>query len=524
MTSLSSILNSPATDSRAGGHPPTPEQLDFIEAIRTTNQSLLLDAVAGSGKTTTLVMAIGELPAELSILALAFNTKIKDELASRLPSNAECLTMNGLGHRAWCAFTHRRNMRVDPYKVGTLTSDLCKSDPDLRNYWGSVKDIVGKAKSEGIVPQKSAEKHNLKSLLPDNKETWLWLVSKFDCLDSDLSPQIAINMAREVLTQSIDLAYEGTIDFDDQVYMTVVANAPIRQYSIVFVDEAQDLSPLQHEILARCVGKGRLIAVGDPHQSIYGFRGAAAQSIPMLVKRFNLERKRLTFSFRCGKSIIKKAQRYVPHIQAPAAAAEGTVSTFTEWRLTDLKPNSTILCRNVAPLVGLAFKLVRNGISANLNGADIGAPIKKAAKKISGTTIEQVYNSIKSWELAEQTKAANDLEKLSRIEDIAESLRAICTVGQIKSAGDLQSTLDNLFDRKGGSILLSSIHKAKGLEWDTVYFLDPDRIPSKYATRAAEANPDCLWMVGQENNLAYIAITRAKKTLTYLSMGGLIND
>ena len=67
-------------------------------------------------------------------------------------------------------------------------------------------------------------------------------------------------------------------------------------------------------------------------------------------------------------------------------------------------------------------------------------------------------------------------------------------------------------------VTLSTIHKAKGMEWSRVYFLDSWRLPSKFARIAAEdGNPEAL---RQENNLSYVAITRAKHELIYIDMKG----
>jgi hypothetical protein len=82
-----------------------------------------------------------------------------------------------------------------------------------------------------------------------------------------------IELVETVLTDSIRLAYEGQIDFDDQIYMPTLFGGTFPRFPLVMVDEAQDLSPLNHAMLEKLV-TSRLIAVGDPFQSIYGFRGA----------------------------------------------------------------------------------------------------------------------------------------------------------------------------------------------------------------------------------------------------------
>jgi len=82
-----------------------------------------------------------------------------------------------------------------------------------------------------------------------------------------------------------------------------------------------------------------------------------------------------------------------------------------------------------------------------------------------------------------------------------------------KDTRDLVDLLGSMFsDSNGGgngTILLSTIHKAKGREWDTVFILGEERYqPSKYAKQP--------WMMTQENNLKYVATTRAKNTLVHI--------
>jgi superfamily I DNA/RNA helicase len=74
------------------------------------------------------------------------------------------------------------------------------------------------------------------------------------------------------LAINIEQAFRGIIDFDDQIYMPTLFGGSWPQFPLVMIDEAQDLSPINHAMLSKLV-KHRLIAVGDPYQSIYGFRG-----------------------------------------------------------------------------------------------------------------------------------------------------------------------------------------------------------------------------------------------------------
>ena len=96
--------------------------------------------------------------------------------------------------------------------------------------------------------------------------------------------------------------------------------------------------------------------------------------------------------------------------------------------------------------------------------------------------------------------------------DRAESLRSVISFGEVTDAGQLRQAIDLLFSRTEGQVTLSTIHKAKGLEWDAVLHLDPWRVPSKWAKVAAERGGDPV-QLQQEMNLRYVCETRTRDLL-----------
>ena len=83
-----------------------------------------------------------------------------------------------------------------------------------------------------------------------------------------------------------------------------------------------------------------------------------------------------------------------------------------------------------------------------------------------------------------------------------------CLCEEVDTVKELRSLISNIFSDEVKGILLSTIHKAKGLENDKIFFLAPELIPSKYATQP--------WQYEQEQNLFYVCITRAKTSLVYV--------
>jgi DNA helicase-2/ATP-dependent DNA helicase PcrA len=102
------------------------------------------------------------------------------------------------------------------------------------------------------------------------------------------------------------------------------------RFPLVMVDEAQDLSPLNHAMLRKLV-TARLIAVGDPYQSIYAFRGAMTSSMARLREEFNMHEMTLSVSFRCPRQVVRRAWFRVPFMKWFEQAEEGHVEALSEW-------------------------------------------------------------------------------------------------------------------------------------------------------------------------------------------------
>ncbi len=144
-------------------------------------------------------------------------------------------------------------------------------------------------------------------------------------------------------------------------------------------------------------------------------------------------------------------------------------------------------------------------------GRDIGRGLIGLVKKLapdSGTGIDLLLGKLLEWQEREemQARANEQLAKLDSIADRAECIRASIGGSEARTSGELVTVLEQLFERQSGQITLSSIHRAKGLEWDLVLHLDPWRIPSKWA----RADPG---LMEQEFNLLYVAETRTKGVL-----------
>lgn len=501
-------------------HSPTAEQEAIRRAYLDSPLSIMVNAYAGTGKTSTLELLSKEI--SIPALALAFNVLIKKELESRFPNNFTVKTFNGLGHGAWGSAIGKR-CEVDDRKVGKLVTEIAKAEGLTLSTeaWNGVRALVDSARMSGLVPSIFPQK----GLVHDTPETW-------QELNSGLFPECEYpDLARAVLCQSIKLAMQGKIDYDDQIYMSCLFGGSFPRFPLILVDEAQDLSPLNHLMVKKCAGPtGRLIVVGDRKQAIYAFRGADSTSMDSLkALRPEWIELPLTTTFRCAKSIVARQQEHAPGYNAFHTSPEGEVLHWWKeedpaWDWGDVKEvalqgHIAVLCRNNAPLLSLAFKLIRAGVGCHMRGREIGKGLVALSKKIlKDDTLprEECLTLVDDW-MAREThlaQANNKDAKVAAVTDRGECLLAVLEHPSVETAGQLRRALETLFAKDTG-VTLSTIHKSKGLEWETVLVLDPWRIPSKFAQREASLGNTA--RIEQEYNLRYVAETRAKRTLIFVN-------
>jgi len=457
-------------------HPPTDEQTSILDLLSTDGPNLMINALAGTGKTNTLER-IEKVTKAKPILYLVFAVKNKTEAEEKMLSTTTVRNFNGLGHRIWAqAVSH--NLSLNKKKIQDLTVELIKSAPKnvAGPMWDSLWSVVAgvnMAKALGYVPE---GKYPDAKRLCSQTELHMALEEQPDDLISD--------MIDEVLTKSIALAYKGVIDFNDQLYMPALFGGKFPTFPLVMVDEDQDLNPVQWMMVDKLCRQSRLVGVGDPWQNIYGFRGAKADGMKVAVSKYKMEQRSLSVSFRCPEQIVRNAQWRVPHYRWHKPG--GHVEILRSLSPASIPDDAGIICRNNAPLFKVALNLLASGRSVAVAGSDIGPKVVGLMKKLgpSDTPQAHVMGLIDDWEsekLAKESTTASDM---------AQCMRVFAQYGS-----DLSSAMDvarHMFNQ-AGSIQLLTGHKAKGMEYEQVYHLDPHLI------RTDE----------QDLNLRYVVQTRS---------------
>lgn len=488
---------------QVGPNPPTDEQVAIIDAAINSHDNLLINALAGAAKTSTLVM-IANQPSmqKVSTLCVAFNKKIQLEMQSRLPSNCVAMTLHSLGCRVWGQAIGRRT-NINSKKTFQILDELLKKErkdvqEEVRENFSDLMKLIGSAKNSGFVPESSPHRPTLR--LYDKDEDY------FLTLDEELPHSIEY-MLIKALNESIKLSFAGNIDFDDMIYMPTVFPSKFPQYPLTMVDESQDLSTLNHAMLEQMVGNNRLFAVGDPFQAIYGFRGAHESSMQLLQHRFNMREMRLTTSFRCPTAVVEAARWRAPLMNGPSWAKAGCVQALKEWSVDDLPQDAVIICRNNAPLYRTAIRLLMNGRFPQLIGNDIGKTILKTLKKLGPGEMrsEQIYEAI---DVAEMRKVSRTREHAKdSVRDFFACLRLFVPRGE--TLDEVIAYADYIINTEG-PIRLMTGHKSKGLEFPNVFILDKQlcRLDSE----------------GQDKNVLYVMQTRSQENLTYITSETFISN
>jgi DNA helicase-2/ATP-dependent DNA helicase PcrA len=473
----------------------------FTHIQEEKNPSLLISAVPGSGKTTTLIEAIRRAP-EKNILALAFSTKIVSGLRNKLPDTINIRTLNSLGNKTLCKYMCvevNRNKLYNELKKRRVGKNFC-----------SVLALCKYAKIHGIVPE-DVKKQPAFVLLEDNIQNWEELANFYTIHFNKL----IYLQARKLLTWNYDIAYTGHIDFDDQILIPVIYNLHFTTYDLIAVDEVQDLNELQLKMLqASLRSGGRVIGVGDPKQSIYGFRGATIHSMENFAKYFKCNFLPLHTCYRCSKKVIEHAQTLNIKIKAKADAPMGSVIYSSSWTIDSIKVNSCILCRTNAPLLYIATKFIQKKRPVQILGTKICTTLQKTIVHITGGKSIPIKIFLFKLQVHCKVLLEHSPEREGGLTDLEETFQALSK--GLQNTRELRNLITNLFKTNNSKTIFSSIHKAKGLEWENVYILDAHLLPSKYAKTS--------WAIEQENNMHFVAITRALKNLTYISTNFLQED
>lgn len=476
----------------------TQQQLNVLETVSQSG-SFAFRARAGSSKTTMLQAWSNA--CKKSGSAISFSDSTTKELLKKLSSRFPAKTFHTTGLAALKG--NAKSITLDKSKIFSIVKTLAEENDIPFELQSEIRSLAIMAKTYGIQPDFAGPE----GLTPNEPIVWEELANTYDIEFSDEILHWAINT---VNLSNQAFKKDGIIDFDDMLYCAIIYPHRFTRQNIILADEVQDFNTLQHTMLRRCLlPGGRIIAAGDDRQAIYGFRGALSNSYQDLVDTFSMQERPLTISFRCPKEVILCAQQYVPDIEAAPSNIQGAVLYPFSLSLSEIP--KTVLCRNNAPLMRLALALLGRGRTVEIAGRDLGQNLIKLTKRITKKNLStpEFLDRLTRWK--EKEIARYPRRKNSVIEK-AQVLGALASAHT--DLEGMQKHLEKLYpnanskDYRPADVHLSTIHRAKGREWPNVLFLDSYLI-GKHAEQK--------WEIIQEENLAYVGITRAQRELTFIT-------
>ena len=486
--------------------------------------SKIVNSVAGSGKSTLLKLCADEISnSNMNVrdcLVLVFNKRNKEVLVNKLNSEwaGSISTIHSIGYRILQKYLNAKGLNVTASKYRDIAKTLDWFD--------------------GSNPQqeKQCSLSNFLKLADFVRLTQTYLNPEalsvlIDHYAIDINKKNLNDIGQRisyVFQQGCELAASNRlIDHTDMIWLPCIwqisQRPSFRQFKLVMVDEAQDLSALQLEFIINLTNcQSRLIFVGDPSQSINGFCGADTDSFANIKKRTSAVELVLPVCYRCPKSHIELINRLYPSIPIIPrdSAIPGSIEVIREndlWnseKATALRTGDLIIARCSSSLVDLHLKIIVRGISCNL----VGSSLKEDLSELISSIAEQPGFDYKEFskfcsnylELKCQSFKNNCNQAILQLqlEDLVDAVLKIHRhFSQCKSIPDLLERIDLLFaSQDEDGVVLSTIHRAKGMESKRVYIAEPERLPLVWDNQKD-------WQKQQEDNLLYVALSRSTDTL-----------
>lgn len=483
----------------------SPYQQAIKDAVTKGKGDLVIEATAGSGKTTTATMC-AELVKSGKVLFLAFNKHIAEELERRLP-DVKCKTIHAVGY-GLLATTLRGKLIVKGNKYSAMARECVQArfKPDeFREAYDCVKSLVDFSRLTLTDLSIVADVDHM--------------VNQFHIEGMD-GPQKKkyIKSAKDILARGIEMAEKlREVDYTDQLWLPYVKNIKPRMlYDAVIIDEAQDLSQAQLELVLRLRAPGgRMFFFGDRRQAIQGFAGANTDSIDRIIARTRAKTLPLSISYRLPVSHVELAKKIEPRIEPAPSAVPGEIAEISPNDLAEkVQVGDLVICRRTSPLIDACLKIIASGRPARVKGRDVAAKLIDTIQEISemaGFRYDCFSPFLDKWTAGKIGKLMQ--RGMDEAEPFIEQVRDIATCVETcwynfnhSSISELRTKIEEIFSDDRAMIMLSTIHRAKGLEADRVFILEYERLPYKWKKMNEQDRI-------QESNIHFVGLTRARQSL-----------
>jgi DNA helicase II / ATP-dependent DNA helicase PcrA len=471
---------------------PSEEQKAIFEAIADGTGSIIIDAFAGCGKTTACVESMWRVVKKNPRTTqgyLIFAKRNQEEAVGKCPPSVMAKTAHSFG--LMTISLAKGKTYVDKRKTKRIAENLVGVDEEKEELRRSLTKAIDLGKD----------------YLAETPQEIATMVDKHNIEIGDLS---IYEFADKVLRgMDISASQPNCVSYSDMTWLPIKLGLKVPFVNIMFADELQDLNRARIELVMRSLGtQGRLIGVGDELQSIFGFTGADRHALNIIKQRANAINLPLHTTYRCGRAIVEAAKRYVPAYQAAPSNSDGEVRSATMQEMMGdegAQPGDAILSRTNAPTIKVALRLLANGRRCAIQGKDIGENLLFMIKKSKAKDVISFQSWLEEWAAAEIERLIAKKKDYDHIEDMRDCLEVFCE-GQrdiLAVRAKIESMFDDIEHDDESKIIISTIHKFKGLERSTVW-----RLENSFTCR-----PKTEEEAEQERNIAYVSITRAKDRL-----------
>lgn len=541
------------------GFKPSTYQQDILDFFLNNPQSnMLVNALAGSGKSTTACMLSEH--SKTSDLYIAFNASVVEEFKKKIKNpKTKVMTMHSLAYsimlynveqeskdsgekpKGFGSQRSKRTVNLDNFKPHKIL------DEEITKRYGRYIEFA----KRGFLKDNYVNLYNLCRLtltdMSSNKDVSRLIDDHVLFLyygdEGYSAPDISeITSTLKILDTKSRQQFEtqGVIDFTDMLWITFnklkYDNWEVPYWALytnIYVDECQDFSNIQLNFLKFIKrAKGRYIFIRDFHQAIYNFAGSNAQAFNQIPKMFApIESFDLPICYRCAKSHLSRVNReYGIPILPRDDAPNGFVKTIEKSKISEYaKAGDMVISRKNKWIAEVVLDLARNGTPIFIEDKEMVAAIKRqilSSKCTSVGTLEKFLQKVisnynkKLFEIVSKNVREGGHEE-ERLEAVAETNSKIDNTSFLleilegylenHASSDSVSKFSNFIDKllnttpSPNCVRLCSIHKAKGLEATNVFVLNEAKINYDFRN-SKEQNI-------QEKNLSYIATTRAKEGL-----------
>lgn len=476
---------------------PTKQQVAIIEAARTA-PAMKIVAGSGSAKSTTLCMIAED--QKVPCLYLAYNKAMATEAKEKFPDNVECRSTHSLAYK-YCGIqiAHKLSRPEGGYvNVAGTPTEIAKyynvapikvgEDSYINSAYLSciIKETVAKF-------EQSKRKNICKKSIPYNTEDDI--VKRYGKEFVSKVKKVVLEVATRLWKDRCNPASKVLATHDTYLKLFELSDIEINDYTVVFLDEAQDANNCTISILDSKFPNSKIYVVGDDYQQIYQFRGSVNALSSMKGQAYTLSK-----SFRFGHNIADIATK----ILGGKFVLEGNEKVKSVVGSSDLiskHEKRTEIFRTNSALIERGISLLAEGVSVfiDYDTRDFINKLTSTQALHDGAIKNVKHVSILPFnefsELVVEAEHDNELKRLASI--VSGGL-----VGHYISALTYYKK-PNVYD-----VHLITAHRSKGLEFENVMLASD--FPSVF-----DKNGAYVGLQEFEENLLYVAATRAKKKLQY---------